>query len=247
MQEAGKKPPGDGEKLFDWFDWMSIGRSDYINLDIRLSDFGKFCNILVEYVGPLITARKSNASNFSNLLEHIKSSFASFQTVNLFPEDPSFNNTLAIIQPLLSDPNEENMLKLENIYINYYKLFYYRLRRAHCHLALFTQAWSTNDQVRAKKQILDYIEKMVARKPEGVNLLDPLLLDPSTCRALETFLVKTKRPMLKCSCGQRADIFALPCNCPCYCRDCWEFENHPPADLCPLCKRPCKSMIEVTH
>lgn len=235
------------EQLFEHFDKMEVGCADYINSSVTLSEFGKFCNILIEYLGPLMAAWRSKSDNFYSLLERVKTSFDSFIAADLFSEDPSFQKTMAKIQPLLSEPSDPNMLQLERVYFNYYKVFYYKLRRAQSHLVMCTQSWRTNEHVRAQKSITAYIDNMIARKPEGLELMDALLLQPDTCSALEQFLVKKMKPMLKCSCGQRADVFAYPCNCPCYCNECWELQEKKTDEFCPVCRRPCDSMIEVTH
>lgn len=240
-----------GAELFKAVDKYVTGNSKMVNVEVPLDELGAFCNLLLPYLQNLLKAGKGEQAQLASTVDRCKKMFGQFQTL-LKDKDPKFLEVIARLLELLDmiESDKENvMAEIQEIYRLYYSLFYGQMRRAQAHIGLTTGKQSrTTEAIQAQDAVTKYLKRTLEpQKPEDVCLIDPLLLDVESCQAVEKFLRKNKKPFLKCFCGQRADMFALPCNCPCYCSDCWEFEGDADAETCPRCHRKVTQFVEVTH
>lgn len=240
-----------GAALFKVVDKYLSNNSKWVNPDCSLDELGAFCNLLLPYLQNLLKAHKGDQAQFRSIVEKCKSMFAQFQTL-LKDKDAKFLEVTQHLVELLEhmeENSEEKVKEIKEIYRVYYSLFYGQMARAQAHITLTTGKQSrTREAMQAQEAIKKYLTRTLDnQKPDDAIVIDPLLLDVESCHALEKFLVRHRRPYLRCFCGQKADVFALPCNCPCYCSECWEFEGDPSAEMCPRCHRPVAEFVQITH
>lgn len=240
-----------GAALFNAVDKYLTDNSKKINIDVPLDELGSFCNLVLPYLQNLLKAADGEPEQFTNIVGKCQKMFVEFRKL-LKDKDAKFLEVIDRLLVLLNqiEQDKENVLaEVSEIYKGYYSLFYGQMKRAQAHIILTTGKQSrTKEVTQAQDGVTKYLNRTLEpQKPADIRAIDPLLLDVESCQAVEKFLRKNRKPFLKCFCGQRADMFALPCNCPCYCSDCWEFEGDSSAENCPRCHRQVTQFVEVTH
>jgi hypothetical protein len=128
-------------------------------------------------------------------------------------------------------------------------LFETRLRRAHAELQLAFPKRATVAEVRAANdKIAKYLQKdMAARRFDGQPQFDVMLTTVQGCTVVQDYLKRHRKAFLRCACSRRADVFAAPCSCACFCLECWEDGAEQDARVCPQCGRPVTEFVIVQH
>lgn len=234
-------------QVFRLYDESVVGNSQWIDFDLPLSDFGLFANTFLDFVIPVIKTQKENPTQFpeacktcseglTDLLKYIENQEKHIKLTN---------HILEIISSI-SENQEEKMKEIRNIAISIYRYFEIRLKRAHFDLTLVSDKQNSRETTKPLEKLNNYIKNTLSKfKLDDVEI-DPLLLSTDSSNKLISFIRAHTRQYPLCNCEQRACIYAIPCSCPCYCKDCWEEEpSFHDQKVCPKCFKPITEFIEI--
>lgn len=233
--------------IFRLYDESIIGNSQWIDFSIPLSEFGSFANVFLDFVVPIIKTHKENPNQFS---EACKTCTEGLNDLLKYTENQEklLNLTHHVLEMIanISENQEDKIAELRDIANSIYKLFEIRLKRAQFDLSLISDKSNSRETAKPLEKINNYIKNNLSKfKLDDVEL-DPLLLSTDSCNKLISFIRAHTRQYPLCNCEQKACIYAIPCSCPCYCKECWDeepsFHNQ---KICPRCFKPITEFVEI--
>lgn len=243
--DMGDRPP-----LFRALEDLVSGDCELVDLSAPLDELGAFCNLFLPYVSNLVKFYQNKGPDFDNALAKSRANLP--QLAGFVQNQEKFKQTVETVVALLSDfdnDSDAKIAQIEKIKNAYLGLLYTKMKRAQIEITLLTNKVSmTREVIKTKEAITKWTESnLVPLLSEEMMAIDPLLVSVDACKQMETFLTKHTKPYMKCFCRQRADVFAIPCSCPCYCAECWQCEKDGPCDRCPRCDKPVTEFVQVTH
>lgn len=233
--------------IFRLYDESIIGNSQWIDFDLPLSEFGSFANCFLDFCVPVIKAHQENSDQLAEACKTCSEGLTSRLQYSENQEKHTnlIHHVLEIIANINED-KEEKIAELRNISNSFYKLFEIRLKRAQFDLSLLSDKGNSRDTSKPLEKLNNYIKNNLPKFKLDDEEIDPLLLTPDSCNKLISFTRAHTRHFPLCNCQQKACIYAIPCSCPCYCKECWDEEpSFHDKKVCPRCLKPITEFIEI--
>jgi hypothetical protein len=213
--------------------------SPLLDPDIPLDEYGAFS---FAFLSTVVDVLRATPSDLPEAIAAAKSDLAPLFESSA--KQPSLQNLLNAVFAILDDPSQFG--QLTEIARAVYCLLDCRLRRVQAQLVLAAGTNRVDPINRVSTVIAKMMQQLEAYKL-AIQPADVFLLTKEGCRACEKYLNRNRKPFGKCSCQARADVYAVPCNCPCYCSECWEWADKSEPQLCPSCDKPVKEFVVVQH
>ena len=230
---------------------LVAGNCEYVGTDAPLVELGAFCNYFLSFLDTLLKAYRA-AKDFDTALAKCRTELP--RLGELVQSQPKFKEAVDKVVSILSDfesalDQDIKIQEIESIKNAYLALISTKMRRARAEICLVTTRQNQSSElVKAERTMDTWVKKIVTPlMTDEVSAIDPLVITVDGCEKMEVFLRKHIKPYMKCFCQQRADVFAMPCSCPCFCSECWEFEKDQPVDVCPRCCKAITGFVTVTH
>ena len=234
-------------QLFKFYDKIVTGNKDFLDYDSPLNDFGTFSNIFLRDISIFLKADKSDEENLSKAIEEYKSSLADELeiTQNNEKQKELIHHVTGLIDKYNENP-EGTLKELNEIAESVFILFSTRMKRAQADLKIL--ASKNKDAKKAMTEIDDYIAKRLPKlnvTNVDTSKIDPLLINTDSCVMMKKNLTKLTVVFPRCFCTDLATVYAVPCSCPCFCKQCWELEMSENYQKCPRCGKPVQQFVEI--
>lgn len=221
---------------------LVTGGAEWLPTDLSLDKLGPFCNIYLQNVVTLIKNAQNQQQNFQIIVNLAKNNLNNL--IKMLGDDPKLKDIVGRSIDLLEMPQEEIATSLKEIAKPLYTLFSLKLRRAQVSLHFLSEGKARSADKTPMTAIDDYIRQTLPRCcPEDTNDPQPFVLDISGSENLKNYLTSQIENIPLCPCGQPPLYFAMPCQCPIGCENCY----HPTTDMniCPECLKPITEVVQI--
>lgn len=234
-------------EVFHLYDESIISCSQWIDFDLPLSEFGSFANYFIDFIVQVIKTYREKPDQLPDACE--KCTGRLNDLLKYAQKNEKHANLIKHVLEILSTINEnkeDKMEELTSIATSYYRLFELRLKRAQFDLSILSDKGNSRETSKPLEKLNNYIKNTLSKLKLDDTELDPFLLNPESCNKLISFIRSHTRHYPLCNCQQKVSIYAIPCSCPCYCKECWEAEpSFHNQKVCPRCSKPITEFVEI--
>lgn len=233
--------------IFRYYDECIGKYSNWIDYDLPISEFGTFSKSFLTILSSFLQAHKERQENFNEICEE---TIKQLNYIGNFIQNNQKHLSLLhhIVELLenLNNDEEQKINEVQTIATSLYTILKYKLYIENLSISFLSNKSNIKDTDPTKKSLQECFKWIKTLIFEDTQQVDPFLLSVESCEHFIHYIRCHTKPLPHCDCGRKAYVYAIPCSCPCYCRECW---NSDPSlkdqTICPMCCNPITEFVEI--